>query len=48
MTDSCGCGGRLCVFQLQLGRKLDAAPITRDYLFTPPASTIPQPAEAAG
>jgi cyclopropane-fatty-acyl-phospholipid synthase len=31
--------GRMCVFQLQLGRRVDAAPITRDYLF---ASAEPQ------
>ncbi len=39
--------GRMCVFQLQLGRRLDAAPITRDYLLAPAALQAVEHKEAA-
>ena len=39
--------GRMCVFQLQLGRRLDAAPITRDYLLPPSATLAEGHQEAA-
>jgi cyclopropane-fatty-acyl-phospholipid synthase len=38
--------GRMCVFQLQLGRRVDAAPITRDYLL-PPAPQWTDPSQQA-
>ena len=34
-----------CVFQFQLARKRDAVPLTRDYLYTPPADTMTRAAE---
>jgi cyclopropane-fatty-acyl-phospholipid synthase len=39
--------GRMCVFQLQLGRRLDSAPITRDYLLAPSAPPAEGHQEAA-
>lgn len=34
--------GRQCVFQLQLSRRVDAVPVTRDYLYPPPARDAAQ------
>ncbi|MFM2354712.1 MAG: Cyclopropane-fatty-acyl-phospholipid synthase [Pseudomonadota bacterium] len=43
--------GRQCVFQVQLSRRLDAVPVTRDYLYAPPAPAQgqgrPRPVAAA-
>jgi cyclopropane-fatty-acyl-phospholipid synthase len=37
--------GHQCVFQVQMAHRQDAVPLTRDYLYAPPAAELRHAAE---